>query len=356
MRHLHRNDRATFHNMPMGDPLRSSRMDVGYFANARHVIRNQFIKRERTLMTQPRWYNFYVLNPTRRVRYYAIYAIDEGGFGKVWSGILETGIPVAIKIIKPSSDFLRDFTSWFTEQDICLKCLTHHHIVTTFDQFISKDGHLVLVMEKASGSLEDLLNNGNPFEPMWVCIIGTQILSALHHIHSIGVIHRDVTLKNILWFPGGIFKLADFGISKKVVSVDELARTFIGHKNFISPELLSAGYSSYQSDIYQLGLVLLTLLIGKDPIPMNATVEETRRMIIEGIPRQVAESLINKHGRLAEILSVMLRRRDAWRYKTAIDVWSDLYNEFDQRKRLEEIVERLRRQPHPKLSPRLIKT
>jgi len=305
-------------------------------------------------VTQSRRYKFYIANPSRQIHYYAIYAIDEGGFGQVWSGISGTGVAVAIKITKPTLDPLRDLKSWFTEQYIHLKCLDHPHIVRTFDQFISPEGVLVIVMEKAEGSLENLLYDGKLFDPMEVCAIGTQILSVLDYIHKLGVIHRDVTLKNILCFPNGVFKLADFGISKQEVTANELAMTFIGHKTFIPAELLSAGYSSHQSDIYQLGLVLLTLLTGRYLIPANATVEETRRMILEGIPRQIAESLINKHGRLTEILSIMLRRRDAWRYKTAMDAWNDLYKEFEQRKKLKEIVECLWKQLPPKLLPRLL--
>ncbi len=296
----------------------------------------------------------FILNPIRRVRYYLICGIDEGGFGQVLSGITETGLPVAIKITKPSSDYRRDFTSWFTEWNIYLKCLNHPNIVSTFDQFISTDGQFIIVMEKAICNLENWVVNRKLFDPQAVCAIGTQILSALDYIHKLDVIHRDVTLKNILCFPNGNFKLADFGISRKGVASNELASTLIGHKTFIPPELLLAGYSSYRSDIYQLGLVLLTLLTGRYPIPANATVEETRRMILEGIPRQIAESLINKHGRLAEVLSIMLRRRDDWRYKTAMDAWNDLYNEFEQSKKLKEIAEYLSKQKPPTLLARIL--
>jgi serine/threonine protein kinase len=302
-------------------------------------------------MTKSDWYEFYVLNQSRQARYYVIQVIDEGGFGKVWSGITGTGIPVAIKIIKPSSNYLRDYTSWYTEQDICLKCLNHAHIITTYDQFCSKDGKLIIVMEKAGGNLKELVHNRKYFDPTAVCSIGTNILSALDYIHGLGVIHRDVTLKNILWFPDGNFKLADFGISKEGVSIEEFAKTFIGHKTYIPPELLLTGYTSRQSDIYQLGLVLLTLLTGHYPIPIDATVEKTRTMILEGTPRQIAELLINKYGRLAEILSIMLRRRDKWRYKTALAVWDDLYKEFTRQKKLKEIAEWLKNQPNPDLPP-----
>jgi serine/threonine-protein kinase len=125
-------------------------------------------------------------------------------------------------------------------------------------------------------------------------------------------------------------KLADFGISKECLRADELARTFIGHPCFIPPELFIAGYSSTQSDIYQLGLVLLTLLIGKYPIPMNATLRDTQIAIESGLPRQIAESLIPQHGKLAEIISVMLRRREIWRYWTAAAAYQDLSAEMNR--------------------------
>jgi hypothetical protein len=86
-----------------------------------------------------------------------------------------------------------------------------------------------------------------------------------------------------------------------------------------------------------------------------ASVEETRRLILAGGPRQLAESLTPVHGRLAEVLSIMLRRRHAWRYQTAMDAWRDLYQEFERRKKLAEIAEWLTRQPDPKLPPWLNK-
>lgn len=302
-------------------------------------------------MMPSNWYLFKIYNPIRKVNYYATSPIDEGGFGKVWSGVSSMGLPVAIKIIKPGSSFLKDWSSWVNEQNICLACLSHAHIITTFDQFCSPQNELVIIMEKAECSLERFVSTDKPFDPLSICIIGTQICSALHHIHSLGVVHRDVTLKNILWFPPNTFKLSDFGISKKGVTPEELAKTFIGHRTFIPPELLIAGYSTHQSDIYQLGLVLLTLLTGSYPIPIDATPEQTRQSIVEGIPRQIAEALISMHGKLAEIMSIMLRRRDIFRYKTAMDVWHELYNEFDRRKRLKDVAEFFEKQPKAILPP-----
>jgi serine/threonine protein kinase len=273
-------------------------------------------------------YSFSLFNPVRQVTYFATACLDEGGFGQVWHGVTGQGLEVAIKVIKPSSDFCRDFSSWFTDQEVHLKCLQHPYIVVTFDQFISADGQLVIVMERGGGSLQALSGEGMRWTDKSICAIGIQILAALHYIHGLCVIHRDVTLKNIIWFPEGTFKLCDFGISKQSVQPDEYARTFIGHKSYIPPELHAAGYTTHQSDIYQLGLVLLTLMTGSHPIPESATPEQAREMILDGVPRGIAESLIPSHGKTAEIISVMLRRRDSYRYKSAVDAWADCDAEF----------------------------
>ena len=283
-------------------------------------------------------YIFSLFNPDRQVNYFATASLDEGGFGQVWHGLTEQGLQVAIKIIKPSSDFIQDFQSWFTDQQVHLQCLQHPYVVVTFDQFVSTDGRLVIVMERGGGSLQDLLDQGVKWSHKSICAVGTQILAALHYIHNLGVIHRDVTLKNIIWFSNGIFKLCDFGISKQNVKPDEYARTFIAHKSYIPPELLYAGYTTHQSDIYQLGLVLLALMIGRHPIPENATIEATRQMILDGTIRGIAESLIPVHRKTAEIISVMLRRRDAYRYKTAAEAWAEFDNEFKLQESIERII------------------
>ncbi len=302
-------------------------------------------------MSYDKLYEFYEFNPERNRKYYAVYPIDEGGFGYVWSGVSDVGLNVAIKIIKPTSDFTRDFLGWINEQDIYLKCLEHQHIVTTFDQFYSSNGHLVIVMERAGGSLENLLSKGHSFSPLMVCSIGTQILSALHHIHSLGVIHRDVTLKNILWFSSGSVKLSDFGISRQGVSAQEIARTFIGKWSAIPPELAFLGYSNHQSDIYQMGLILLMLLTGDHPIPKDTTPEVIGEMIRTGVPRQKAESLVPKYGNLAQIISIMLRRHTEYRYKTALEAWDDLYREYQTSQYFKAVLEEFKKQAPPELPP-----
>jgi serine/threonine-protein kinase len=268
---------------------------------------------------------FKIYNPRRSVCYYAQKLLNEGGFGKVWAGTTSLGQGVAIKIFKPSSNADRDFSCWFREQQLCLQCYGHPNIVMSLDQFVTQNGYMVLVMELATGNLESVISGGRPARPAFVRSVGLQILNALHYIHNtVGAIHRDVTLRNILLFKNGIVKLSDFSIAKENVSAYEIARTFVGTPAFIPPELYINQFTTYQSDIYQLGLVMLSLLIGKCPVPLNVGLETARKLVVDGVPRITAERLVCNQGDLASVISKMLPRHLQYRYKSAAQVHQDL--------------------------------
>ncbi|KAG2187899.1 hypothetical protein INT44_000649, partial [Umbelopsis vinacea] len=112
-----------------------------------------------------------------------------------------------------------------------------------------------------------------------------EILSALEHVHSKKVIHRDVKPENILLDENMHIKLTDFG-SAKLLDEDEApisqapppnedveegrrgrpkANSFVGTAEYVSPELLSARAASTASDFWALGCIIYQLLAGKPP-------------------------------------------------------------------------------------------
>ena len=283
-------------------------------------------------------YSFSLFNPQRQVSYFGLSALDEGGFGSVWSGCDALGNPVAIKVIKPTGNSQNDFSSWLTDQHAHLLCWDHSHVVKTWDQFVSPEGYLVIVMELGSGNLYSLLRQGIRWSDKDICATGWQLSSALREVHAKNIVHRDVTLKNIIWFPGGICKLGDFGVSKHNVRPGEYARTLVGNPSYIAPELLINGYVTNKSDIYQLGLVLLSFMIGRHPIPENSTRPQIRQMILDGVPRRWAESLIAAHGETAKILVRMLPRHDAYRYQTAGEVEAAFAAEYQRLESMEQFA------------------
>ena len=277
-------------------------------------------------LNPPFWFN----NPARGAWYVAHMQLGAGGFGNVWGGYWVT-LPIAIKVRRPTGNVANDRSAWYHEQSIYLQCIGQPHIVQSYDQFETNSGLFVLILERGECDLQSLIDQGVRFSPKDVSAIGCQLLHALSHLHGIRVVQRDVTPKNIVVFNNRtIFKLGDFDASRSDLKPGELAKTIIGQKGYYAPEMLRAGQGScFQSDIYQLGVVLLTLLIGRRPIPANASLDEANRMTLDAIPRLTAESVISTYGRTAEIIARMLPRTLEYRYQTAAQAWADFNTQYN---------------------------
>jgi serine/threonine-protein kinase len=263
-------------------------------------------------------------------RYSLLERIAGGGGGDVYRAVNQAGQRLAVKFIKPNPHNRgAGLSTWINECNTSLQCQNHPHVVQVFEYFQTGQGHLVIVMELANCSLGDLVKQGYRFDRQAICAVGMQVTLALSFIHSLNapIIHRDVTPKNILVFPNWIYKLSDFGISKNNVTHEEMARTFIGYSSYIPPELLRRGYSRQQADLYQLGVVLLTLMLGHAPIDESLPQQQIYEQILAGVPRQRAEMLTASNAglrELAQVVSVMLRRHDEYRYASAAEVYNEL--------------------------------
>ena len=92
------------------------------------------------------------------------------------------------------------------------------------------------------------------------------MVSALKYMHAHKVIHRDLKLGNLFLNEKMQIKIGDFGLATKLEFDGDRKRTICGTPNYIAPEILEGKQGhSYEVDIWSLGVIIYTLLIGKPP-------------------------------------------------------------------------------------------
>ena len=255
--------------------------------------------------------------------------IGSGGFALVFEGTDLFGNAVALKVFKPANrPFDEVKTQWEKESRLFEK-LRHPNVVAIYDAFIC-DNLFYIVLERAWGRLCDWVDLVKPMPEGAVREIARQLLFAIHYMHTHGVVHRDITIYNALVFEGpkskgATFKISDFGISKEFADPwqDKICHTHIAHPCFVPPELIDPnyGYTTERADLYHLGLILLYAVSGS--LPFNETMprDQIAKLIQDGAPRQRAEALGTPLG---DFIAVLLRRRNEFRHKTAIEAWTAL--------------------------------
>lgn len=92
------------------------------------------------------------------------------------------------------------------------------------------------------------------------------MINALKYLHSNKIIHRDLKLGNLFISEKMELKLGDFGLATKLDFDGEKKKTICGTPNYIAPEILDGKIGhSFEVDIWSLGVIIYTLLIGKPP-------------------------------------------------------------------------------------------
>ncbi|CAK8570308.1 unnamed protein product [Lathyrus sativus] len=197
--------------------------------------------------------------------------IGKGGSSEVYRGCLPDGKEVAVKILKPSDDVLKEFVL-----EIEIITTLHHINIISLVGFCFEDDNLLLVYDFLSrGSLEHNLhgNKKNLLEFGWterykVALGVAKALEYLHHNADQTVIHRDVKSSNVLLSEDFEPQLSDFGLAKwassssSYTTCTDVAGTF----GYLAPEYFMYGKVNDKIDVYAFGVVLLELLSGRKPI------------------------------------------------------------------------------------------
>ena len=132
-----------------------------------------------------------------------------------------------------------------------------------------------MIIEIANGNLQqqfrprDPDNQAVPIDIRFVKKWARDLVSALIYLKEQSIIHRDIKLQNVL-VSGGAAKLADFGFAIKIEDLPPLdVRKVVGTPVYFAPEVIKSKLYSYQSDLWALGVVIYSMLMGRLPFVSN---------------------------------------------------------------------------------------
>ncbi len=245
--------------------------------------------------------------------------LGSGEFGAVYETIGPFDQAYAVKVIRPANRPYAEVQQEWANEARRLMSLRHPNVVYIHDAF--EQNHLFfLALERCDHALDAML--GAPMQDGLVIELARQLLAAVQFLHDNDLVHDDLHPGNVLitHTDRPTVKISDFGISHELGGASAIRPNVVHHK-IMAPEVLANGYTSKQSDIYQIGLLLYWMLTGSPAIPTGAPYAEVVRHVSEGIPRQAAEAIGTPLGAL---LAKMLRRRDTFRYTSPREVWNDL--------------------------------
>lgn len=273
-------------------------------------------------------------------RYDIVRKIFEGGMGIVYEaeqhGTRDFIKRLAIKVIRQNYADQKQFIENFIGEAKLVADLIHTNIVQTYHLGETR-GIYFIAMELIRGvNLEQFaqqLSDKRRVLPRELAVfIVSRIARGLAYAHAktdkngkpLGIVHRDVSFKNIMIAFEGDVKLTDFGIAKaKGFLIDNEGEVVAGKADYMSPEQANFQITDKRSDLFSAGVVLAHLVLGRN-VFKGATAEESRNhMMSMPIPdfRTLDERV---DERLNQILHRALARDLDKRYPSADELLYDL--------------------------------
>jgi serine/threonine protein kinase len=258
-------------------------------------------------------------------RYFLGRNIGEGYFGAAFECWDEWGSELVAKVFLPRNRTYEEVRAgWLTELQNLIQ-LRHPNITYMYDAFEYQDT-FYLIIERCASTLYDLFQKPDYKGEQLLPYVARDVLQAVEYMHAAGYVHKDIHPGNVFTTvmrdkmdtertSVAVFKMGDLGLSRLETDVNifnELIAQWMLPPEFINPQ--EFGTIGRGVDIYQSGLLLLSILMGCIP-------QFTHDEIANGKPSQIALSL---QSRYSGPIGRALRRHVEYRTPSAIEFWRDL--------------------------------
>ena len=234
--------------------------------------------------------------------YYIRRLLGKGACSKCYECTrLKDNINFALKVI-PKRSLIDSIRKKNLEREIKIQKSLNHPKIIKIDHYFEDSKNVYLLLELVHNqTLFELLNRRKRLTELEVQCYIVQLIEVMKYLHNNRIIHRDLNLKNLFLTDKMELKVGDFSLTSKLDFEGERKNTFCRTLNYIAPEILKGVSDSYD-DIWSLGVIIYTLIIGTLPFkkkdiksdyrsimnneysfPENAIISETAKNLISQI-------------------------------------------------------------------------
>ncbi|XP_053365280.1 serine/threonine-protein kinase PLK4 [Clarias gariepinus] len=243
--------------------------------------------------------------------------LGKGSFACVYRAkSVNTGLEVAIKMIDKKAMHKAGMVQRVINE-VEIQCRLKHPSILELYNYFEDSNYVYLVLEMChNGEMSRYLKDRRkPFTEEEVRQFMHQIVKGMLYLHTHGIMHRDLTLSNLLLTSSMNIKIADFGLATQLKLPSEKHFTMCGTPNYISPEVATRSAHGLESDVWSLGCMFYAFLTGRPPFDTD-TVKHTLNKVVLGeyqMPSHVSAEaqdlirlLLQKNPALRPSLSAVL--------------------------------------------------
>ena len=270
--------------------------------------------------------------------YEIVRRLGAGGSGVVYLAndtLLQR--PVVLKILRSALMSAEQLRSTILREARLASAIEHPNVCAIYEVGESSEGGYIVMQYVPGQSLDQLIARG-PANLQLVLSVGIQVADGLQAAHALGIFHRDLKPQNVMLTDGGLAKILDFGLARRLHPEDatfdptkpalakdaSLAATYTargGTIRYMAPEQFVTGQSSAQSDIWALGVILYELVSGRYPFARpDAEDFQAIRAIQFSDPPDLTEIAPGISTELKSVIATCLEKNPVARYASAAEV------------------------------------